>query len=181
MPQLEIPAGMSVMAGRLAFLFWREAAGAALEALRTLRFAEKEIHQAVGLIEVLQRLLQERLPLFDAAKAGTAAVAFAQNAFAALAAKEPEAEHGEMRMLAETAGALCQSLSTGVPLSLRELAVDGNDLRPLLERENCPAREMGNLLSALWKSAVEGKARNRREELLQAAEEWLTIRKGKEP
>ena len=59
------------------------------------------------------------------------------------------------------------------PWSLRELAVGGDALMPLLAARGVPARQMGRLLEALWRMAAEGRVKNEPAALLRAADEWL--------
>ena len=59
------------------------------------------------------------------------------------------------------------------PWSLRELAVGGDALMPLLAARGVPARQMGRLLEALWRMAAEGRVKNEPAALLGAADEWL--------
>ena len=60
------------------------------------------------------------------------------------------------------------------PWSLRELAVGGDALMPLLTARGVPARQMGRLLETLWRMAVEGHIQNETAALLRAADEWLS-------
>ncbi|MBP3645764.1 MAG: CCA tRNA nucleotidyltransferase [Clostridia bacterium] len=57
----------------------------------------------------------------------------------------------------------------GKPLSLRELAITGNDLKPLFEQTGRPLREMGQLLDHLWTEVLENRLENKRDALLAAA------------
>ena len=72
---------------------------------------------------------------------------------------------------ARAAGAL--DTLRDAPWSLRELAVGGDALMPLLAARGVPARQMGRLLEALWRMAAEGQITNETAALLGAAEEWL--------
>ena len=60
------------------------------------------------------------------------------------------------------------------PWSLRELAVGGDALMPLLTARGVPVRQMGRLLETLWRMAVEGHIQNETAALLRAADEWLS-------
>ena len=62
---------------------------------------------------------------------------------------------------------------SGAPLSLKELAVCGDDLLPLFRASGAPMNRMGSLLNTLWERAVCGELPNRRKALLEAAEHWL--------
>lgn len=59
------------------------------------------------------------------------------------------------------------------PWSLRELAVGGDALMPLLTARGVPVRQMGRLLETLWRMAVEGHIQNETAALLRAADEML--------
>lgn len=54
----------------------------------------------------------------------------------------------------------------GKPLSLKDLAVSGSDLKPLFDKQNRPLKEMGTVLENLWRAVLEGKAENTKEDLL---------------
>ena len=58
----------------------------------------------------------------------------------------------------------------GKPQSLRQLAVRGSDLRPLLTRMGLAPSCMGQCLNALWQAVLEGRCPNERETLLCLAE-----------
>ena len=176
--RLEVPSGVSVVAGRLALLFWKADAEPFRESLRALCIAERETGQAVRLLEGMQRLmassLAEPLSVFEAAKLGLPVLTFTRNAFVALVGGKGEGNsaRAEMRRCAAHAEALIHYLSKGVPLSLRELAINGNDLKPVMEEAGCPFREMGALLDYLWECAVERTIANEREALLSVAASW---------
>ena len=95
-------------------------------------------------------------------KLGRDAVAYAAAALHAL---------GDAAGEARAAGAL--DALRDAPWSLRELAVGGDALMPLLAARGVPARQMGRLLEALWRMAVEGHIQNETTALLRAAEEML--------
>ena len=95
-------------------------------------------------------------------KLGRDAVAYAAAAFHAL---------GDTAGEARAAGAL--DTLRDAPWSLRELAVGGDELMPLLAARAVPARQMGRLLEALWRMAAEGQTANETAALLGAADEWL--------
>ncbi|MDQ3938184.1 MAG: HD domain-containing protein [Chloroflexota bacterium] len=61
-------------------------------------------------------------------------------------------------------------LAAGVPLSLRELAVDGNDL--IRELGLAPGPTVGHLLERLLESVIADPSRNRRDRLLADARSW---------
>ena len=59
------------------------------------------------------------------------------------------------------------------PLSLKELAVGGDDLRPLFVQKGVATKQMGPLLHDLWRFTIEGRYPNQRQALLDAASGWL--------
>lgn len=159
---LELPGEIDAMAGRLAFLAWQDG-GAALEAdARRLRFALREVKQASLLADAMEGVAEDRLSLFGSAQLGLHVVEFVRNAFAALEKPVEEAR----------ASALWEGL-LGAPHSLKELAVNGDDLLPLCKELGQPASRLGGLLTELWRQTVEEKCPNEREALLLAARNWL--------
>jgi tRNA nucleotidyltransferase (CCA-adding enzyme) len=62
-------------------------------------------------------------------------------------------------------------LAAGVPLSLRELAIDGHDLTT--ELDLAPGQLVGRLLDRLLESVVSDPQRNTRDQLLVDARQWL--------
>lgn len=143
------------LASRLALLF-RAAAPERLEqTLLGMRFSARDAAIAARYVAALH--LPDGQP-FAWARLGEDALDFAIAAFAALGD-----EAGSARA-ARAARALA-----GKPLSLRELALNGEDLKPLFAQRGIPLRRMGELLAALWRAAVEGGAENTREGLM----EWI--------
>jgi tRNA nucleotidyltransferase (CCA-adding enzyme) len=63
-----------------------------------------------------------------------------------------------------------RELAAGAPLTLRELAVDGDDLISELGLE--PGPQLGELLERLLGSVIEDPHRNSHEQLLAQAREW---------
>ena len=94
-------------------------------------------------------------PLFDLVQLGRQAL---DTALCALRALGDEAG-------VQSAQAVLQRLR-GKPMSLRELAVGGNDLIPLFSRSHRPFREMGAVLNALWRAVIEDDVPNERSALL---------------
>ena len=78
------------------------------------------------------------------------------------------ADAGELAELRER---LAHQRAAGVPLTLAELAVDGNDLQRELGR--VPGPWLGELLQRLLDSVVNDPTRNTRARLLTDAREWL--------
>ncbi len=57
----------------------------------------------------------------------------------------------------------------GKPLSVRDLAVSGNDVKPLLLAQNRPMKDMGRVLDSLWERVLSGELPNEKQALLDAA------------
>ena len=94
-------------------------------------------------------------PLFDLVKLGRDALETALAAFRAL---------GD-----ETGAVSAQRVLDqlhGKPLTLKELAVSGNDLKPVFAARNRPMREMGTALNRLWQAVIDGECANERTALL---------------
>jgi hypothetical protein len=66
---------------------------------------------------------------------------------------------------------VAKELEDGAPLSLRELAIDGNDLISAMGIEAGPA--VGELLERLLGTVIADPARNNREYLLREARTWM--------
>ena len=94
-------------------------------------------------------------PLFELVRLGRDALETALCIFRAL-----DDENGM-----QTAQTVLNKLE-GKPLSLKELAVSGNDLKPLFAVQNRPMREMGRVLDQLWQAVIEEDVPNEREALL---------------
>ncbi len=78
----------------------------------------------------------------------------------------PDAGH-----LTELEARIARELEAGSPLSLRELAVDGDDLIEALAL--APGPQVGELLERLLSSVIEDPARNDRDVLLSEARRWM--------
>ena len=123
-------------------------------ALQSLRFTVRETEETLRVHQALHEtdcVAQARLGM-DALKA-------AAEIFAALG------EEQECRRLQRAMNAL-----EGKPLSLKELAISGSDLKQLFEKRGRPMKEMGAVLESLWRAVLEGRMENTREVLLAAVE-----------
>lgn len=157
------PEDVLPVAGRLALLFARGDADVLAGALARLRFPGDEQRQALLLHATQARLLQGDLPLFDAVRAGLPAARHSERALLALAA-----EDARVAPAAERARALCAQLQApGLPLSLRDLAVNGAQVEPLCA--GLPPRAIGAVLTRLWRDVVIGACPNAPEALLAQA------------
>lgn len=147
------------LAGRLALLLRGMEPSDLQSALLRLRFSNRDAALAARYAAALRCAYADA---FETVKLGRDAVAYAAAAFHAL---------GDTAGEARAAGAL--DTLRDAPWSLRELAVGGDALMPLLAARAVPARQMGRLLEALWRMAAEGQTANETAALLGAAEEWL--------
>ena len=119
--------------------------------LKALQFPAKDAAQTLAVL----RAVQQALSPMEAAKLGMDVV---QTAREILRALENEAAIAQ----------LDHTLNTlrGKPLSLKELAVSGADLKPLFLKQGRPMKDMGVVLDRLWMAVLEGKAENQKEALL---------------
>ena len=147
------------LAGRLALLLRGMEPSDLQSALLRLRFSNRDAALAARYAAALRCAYADA---FETVKLGRDAVAYAAAAFHAL---------GDTAGEARAAGAL--DTLRDAPWSLRELAVGGDELMPLLAARAVPARQMGRLLENLWRMAAEGQIANETAALLGAAEEWL--------
>lgn len=144
LPDAPLPARMALLMRSIS----PEAAGAALLGMR---FAKTVAAEAARYAAALQTP-----ELAAAARLGLDALRFAQDAHAALG------EEAEARSTADVLRSL-----EGKPLSLRELAVTGGDLKPLFLENGLPLKDMGRTLDKLWLSVLRGECANEKHALLQ--------------
>lgn len=163
------PEGLPPAAGKLALLFWRVAPEALLARMLTLRFATREAEAAQAALRALRLAAEGSLSRMEGARLGLPAVAHAAAALTALTTVgQPLGD------AAQQAHTVLAELQSGLPLSLRELAVHGNDLLPLCRARRLPPQSVGRMLDLLWNAAVEGRIPNERAALLAFAEEHLS-------
>ena len=135
---------------RMALLCRDASAEEAEKMMKRLHFSARDAAQTAACLRAMQPI-----SLMEAAKLGWEALDAARLVLLAL-----EDQAGIERM-----EALFAALE-GKPLSLKELAVSGKDLKPVFERQNRPMKEMSQALEALWLAALEGRVENTREALL---------------
>jgi len=145
---------VSTLPARMALLMRHADPAKVGESMHRMRFSVKETAMAQGYVTAMQTAASA--PLFQLVKLGRDALETALAAFRALGD-----ESG-----VQAAQAVLQKLH-GKPLSLKELAVSGNDLKPVFVQTNRPMREMGAVLECLWQAVVEGEIPNERNALLQ--------------
>lgn len=157
--------GLCALPLRMALLL-RRAEPAALKAMMArLRFSVRETELAAQYLTALQALDTSVPDAFQAVKLGMDALAGAGRAFAALGDDAA----------AKRVGSLLSALSSA-PRTLRELALNGDDLKPLFYAGGVPPARMGAVLNDLWRMAVTGEAPNTRDALLAAAVQLLQAR-----
>lgn len=150
------------LSARMALLLRRAAPEAAAAAMDRLRFSQKDQADTQTLLTAMQALAHGMPERFAAVRWGGAALTPAAACFAAL----------KNQAALQRAHAL-QAALAHKPQTLKQLAVNGNDLTPLLSKRGVPMRETGRLLQQLWQAAVEGECANTREALLALAERLL--------
>ena len=138
---------------RLALLCRNAPAEHAEAMMKHLHFPAKVVAKAL----VCLQAMQPEISLLACAKLGMEALESARDILCAL-----EDETALARM--------DQTLKRlqGKPLSLKALAVNGADLKPLFEKQGRPLREMSSVLDVLWEAVLNGETENTKEALLDA-------------
>lgn len=153
--------GLPPVSQRLALLLAGAAPSQAAAPLEALRFSRRETDAVLRLMACYA--LETPTPV-QTARAGLEVLEGTVQILTALGQPERAAHWREQLHLLQESGA---------PLSLKALAVSGDDLLPLFRASGVPLSRMGGVLNALWERAVSGRVPNRREELLGAAEQML--------
>ena len=163
------PEGMPALAGKLALLFYTAVPDALSAWMQTYRFAQRDALAAAAALTAAHALADGSLTLADAMRLGKPAIACACEIFTALrvAGVACDPALNAARMFAETLR------DPALPPTLRDLAVRGDALLPLVEAAQAPRAVMGRLLEALWRAAVERRVPNEREALLRLAAQIL--------
>ena len=141
-------------AARMALLMHKTENAAQL--MRDMRFSSAVAQRTQRCVSAMQRM--KDAPLTELVSLGMDALHAALFALRALG-DEPGARAAE---------ATLKKLD-GKPLSLKELAVTGSDLKPLLMQQHRPLHEMGRTLNALWLAVLEDRVPNQRNALLRCA------------
>lgn len=139
------------LAARLALLLRKASAEEVSAALLRMRFAKSVASDAARYAAALQKP-----DLATSARLGLDALRFALDAHAAL---------GEEAAARDTA-ALLHALE-GKPLSLRGLAVGGEDLKSAFLERGLPLKDMGRTLEQLWLAVLRGECANEKDALMQ--------------
>ncbi len=167
-PHYTPPEGVPPVMGRLSLLFWREAPQALADRLLALRFSLKDVAFATDAHQALRGAPYDRLTRMDVVRLGLPAL---RQAAAALDALEKAGE--PLSPAAIRAREMADVLASGIPLSLRALAVTGHDLLLLSREWGLPPHVIGETLEALLRAAVEGKVANTRPALIAEAQRLM--------
>ena len=138
---------------RMALLLHRADPDQAAQALKRMHFPAADVNQTRLYMAAIQRI--GSAPKMELAKLGLDAL---ETALAALQALGDESG-------AQTAQRVLDDLRPK-PLSVRELAVTGSDLKPVFARQDRPLREMGDVLNALWNAVLEDEIPNEHSALM---------------
>jgi tRNA nucleotidyltransferase/poly(A) polymerase len=156
--------------GKLALLLNRETPAHLEARMAALRFAKQEIGAASNALAALQAVQNRRSDLADALCYGLPALQTAKAMLSALAA----ADEGYLPALSCAEQLLARVSEKRLPASLKELAVGGDDLLALCLDTGMPKEQIGGVLSALWRDAVNGRVPNERVALLRRARKhWV--------
>ena len=141
------------LSARMALLMRRADPARVGECMQRMRFSARETAASQRCVTAVQTVACA--PLFSLVGLGRDALETALCIFRALGdeAGVRAAQHVLDRL-------------RGKPMTLRELALSGNDLKPVFEKQNRPLREMGAVLDGLWRSVVEQDYPNERCALL---------------
>lgn len=165
---LRIPDGLSSLAARLALLL-RNADRSELEpVLRFLNVSIRDIEQVATMLIALHGIETGELSAFDAIKLGKNALFFAQYAFEAL--------HEPQNM--DRAKTLMTRLENK-PKSLKDLAINGNDLIPIFIQLDMPKALMGSVLEEIWRMTIGQPLPNEKETLLRMARQIIEKKQSK--
>jgi tRNA nucleotidyltransferase (CCA-adding enzyme) len=169
------PVGMPAVSGKLALLL-RAAPPAELGAwMRRMTFSQRETAAAITALTALSALYSGNLARMDAVRLGVLPVHNAANALLALqSAGEPC-----VSALSRAQELLADLQKAGIPLSLKALAINGDDLLALCALLKAPPAAIGRILNTLWQMAVDGLLPNEREPMLHEAQRLLMMEAGK--
>ena len=144
--------------GKLALLYRQETPDALFIAMTALRFSKRATADAAEALTVFQTLINQHGEAADALRFGLPALKTAAEMLKATGSAP------EVLLRAES---LLQGVQRNrLPLSLKELAVGGDDLLALSTELNKPKERIGAVLSSLWRAVVNGRLANERDVLL---------------
>lgn len=162
--RLEDPKGDRLLAGRLALLLYGNEKEIAIAALQGLRASTALTRRVEGLVEALEKYPASEAPLWDALCVGSDVMEQLPGLLRAQNRQEA----------ARRAENVWRDIETrAIPLTLREMAIGGEELLPLLTEVGRPAAEMGRLLTTLHREVAEGQLNNEKSALVKRACEWL--------
>ena len=141
------------LAARMALLLRRADPEQAAQAVQNLRFTAADAQLTRLYVTAIQTVPSASLP--ELARLGLDAIRTAQAAFLAL---------GDDAGMCAAQEALRRL--DGKPLTAKELAISGSDLKPVFARQNRPMREMGEVLNTLWQAVLEDELPNEHDALL---------------
>jgi len=138
---------------RIALLLRKLNPEQAADVMHRLRFPARETEQACACLRAMHGVSASALT--ELAKLGLPALQAAQAVYAAFG--DECGTHAVQNALDRLAGK---------PLSLKELALSGSELKPVFLAQNRPVREMGQVLESLWQAVLEGSVPNERGALM---------------
>ena len=166
------PEGMPAVSGKLALLFFRETPDALTEQMHLLRYSIRETEAAANALTATRRIITGDCHLMDAIRLGLPAMRHAHACLLAL-----QGINTVYGCALERAQALLTDLRReGLPLTLRALAIHGDDLLPLCRAVDAPVRCIGDILDMLWQAVAEQKLPNDKAALVTETKAWLAKR-----
>ncbi|MDD3212828.1 MAG: hypothetical protein PHY64_04105 [Eubacteriales bacterium] len=163
------PKDLSPVSGKMALLFYQQEPATLLALMRRLRFSAGDAAAAAAALTATRKL--DALSLMDAVRLGLPPMEHASAALTALLKTGAPCEAS-----LERANALLYAVrNPRVPKSLRELAVNGNDLLPICSELGVPNAAIGQTLDGLWRAVVESRMPNERDALLPLARQALQV------
>ena len=138
--------------------------------MAALRFAKRETAAAAHALAAFRALRRSRYLPADALCFGLPALRTAAVMLSALAAADGEVPPA----LSRAEELLARVSSERLPAGLKDLAVGGDELLELCLETGMPRERIGELLSTLWRDAVNGRVPNDRTALLfRARKHWV--------
>lgn len=155
---------------KFTLLYHRKTPQALMERMAALRYATRDGKAAADALSAIRALREPESELSDILCHGLPALKSAKHVLAALAAEAPE----ERQVYARAQNLLVRATGQQLPASLKELAINGNDLLAFCGQTGMPRERIGAVLNALWCDAVNHRVPNTREALLaQASRYWI--------
>ena len=155
--------------GKFALLYYRETPDVLAERMSDLRYAKREVKNAVNALAALRAVLDSQSETADALRYGLPAVLAAKDMLLALAAADTQT----LTALVRAEKMLKRITGENLPANVHALAVGGEDMLLLCRETGMPEERIGGVLYALWRDAVNGRVSNRRDALLARARKHL--------